>query len=191
LLLPILVLFAALTLAACGGSDESDEDKIVDVIETSATTSDPSNCTDLQTVQFNEQSTQESGDAATKECEEEAKDEESADSAEVSEVEVDGDTASAVAALTGGDLDGQTLEIELVKDGGDWKLNELTGFVDFDAAKVVALLVEGLEEEDSIEPELASCIGETIEESSDSELEGLILNTSGAGFAEIVEGCQE
>jgi ABC-type glycerol-3-phosphate transport system substrate-binding protein len=190
LLLPILALVAAFAFAACGSS-ESDEDKVIDVIEASATTSDPSNCTELQTVAFNEQSTQESGDAATKQCEEEAKDEETAESVEVSEVEVDGDTATATAAITGGDLDAQTVELEVVKDGDDWKLNELTGFVDFDAAKVIATLAEGFEEEEAIEPELASCIVETLEESSDSEVEELILNTSGEAFVEIVEACQE
>jgi ABC-type glycerol-3-phosphate transport system substrate-binding protein len=192
LLLPLFVLALALGLAACGSS-ESDEDKIIDVIETSATSSDPSNCTELQTTTFNEQNTQESGDAATKGCEKEAKedDEETAESVEVSEVKVDGDTATATAALTGGDLDAQTVELELVKDGDDWKLNEITGFVDFDAAKVIAMLAEGFEEEESIEPALASCIVETLEESSDSEVEELILNTSDEGFVGLVEACQE
>jgi ABC-type glycerol-3-phosphate transport system substrate-binding protein len=191
LLIPLFVLALALGLAACGSS-ESDEDKIVDVIETSATSADPSNCTELQTAAFNEQNTQESGGAATKACEkEEEEDESNAESVEVSEVEVDGETATATAALTGGDLDGQTVELELVKEDGDWKLNELTGFVDFDAAKIIATLAEGFEEEESIEPALASCIVETLEESSDSEIEELVLNSSGAGFAELAEACQE
>jgi ABC-type glycerol-3-phosphate transport system substrate-binding protein len=191
LLLPAFVLALALGLAACGGSSESDEDKIVDVIETSATSSDPSNCTELQTAAFNEQDTQESGDAATKACEEEAKDEENAESVEVSEVEVDGDTATATTAITGGSLDGQTVELELVKDGDDWKLNELTGFVDFDSAQIVATLAEGLEEEESIEPKIASCIVETLENSDDSEIEDLVLNTGPVSFEELAESCIE
>jgi ABC-type glycerol-3-phosphate transport system substrate-binding protein len=192
LLLPLLVLALALALAACGGSSESDEDKVIDVIETSATSADPSNCTELQTAAFNEQSTQESGDAATKACEEEAKEDEgTAESVEVSKVKIDGDTATATAAVTGGDLDGQTLEIEAVKDGEDWKLNELTGFVDFDSAKIVAMLAEGLEEEESIEPKIASCIVETLENSDDSEIEELVLNTGPVSFEELAESCLE
>lgn len=191
LLLPILVLFAALALAACGGSDESDEDKIVDVIETSATSSDPSNCTELQTVNFNEQNEQVSGEDANKECEKEIADEETADSVEVSEVEIDGETATAVVAITGGDLDGQTPELELVKDGDDWKLNELTGFAEFDAGKIVAGLAESFEEDESIEPELASCIVEALEESSDAEVEEVVLNATGQAFTELVEFCNE
>jgi len=181
----------ALGLAACGGSSESDEDKIIDVIETSATSADPSNCTELQTVNFNEQNEQVSGEAANKECEKESADEETADSVDVSEVEVDGDKATTVVAITGGDLDGQTAEIEVVKDGDDWKLNELTGFAKFDAAKIVAGLAETFEEGESLEPELASCIIEALEESSDAEVEEVVLNATGQAFTELVEYCNE
>lgn len=192
LLIPLLVLALALGLAACGGSSESDEDKVIDVIETSATSADPSNCTELQTAAFNEQNTQESGDAATKACEEEAKEDEgTADSVEVSEVEIDGDTATATVAVTGGDLDGQTLEVEAVKDGDEWKLNALTGFVDFDSSQIVATLAEGLEEEESVEPKIASCIVETLENSDDSEIEELVLNTGSVSFEELAESCVE
>ena len=192
LLIPLSVLLLALGLAACGGSSESDEDEVIDVIETSATSPDPSNCIELQTVAFNEQSTQASGNEATKKCEEEAKEEEgTADSVEVSEVEVDGDTATATAAITGGDLDGQTVELEAVKDGDNWKLNELTAFVDFDPTPIIAGLAEGLEEEESIEPKIASCIIETLENSDDSEIEELVLNTGPVSFEELAESCIE
>jgi ABC-type glycerol-3-phosphate transport system substrate-binding protein len=190
LLLPAFVLVLALGLAACGSS-ESDEDKVVDVIETSSTSPDPSNCTELQTVNFNEQNEQVSGEAANKEGEKESADEEAADSVEVSEVEIDGDKATAVVAITGGDLDGQTAELELVKDEGDWKLNELTGFAEFDAGAIVAGLAETFEEGESLEPELASCIIEALEESSDDEVEEVVLNATGEAFTELVEFCSE
>jgi hypothetical protein len=38
-------------MVACGGG-ESDEEKIVDVIETSATSSDPAACKELATLNF-------------------------------------------------------------------------------------------------------------------------------------------
>ena len=55
LLLPALVLGLSLGLAACGGGGESDEDKIVETIETSATSTDPAICKETETLSFMEQ----------------------------------------------------------------------------------------------------------------------------------------
>ena len=109
-LLACLLVFSALAVVACGSSN-SDESQVEEVVETSATSTDPADCTKLQTQQFLEQTTQESGKAAVKKCEEEAKGEEGAESASVSNVEVDGSSATAEAALTGGGLGGQTVEV--------------------------------------------------------------------------------
>ncbi len=102
LLLPCLLIVSALALVACGGGGSSDESEIEEAIETSATTGDPSNCTKLETANFVEQSTGESGKAAIKACEEEAKKdpESKAESVEVTEVEVDGSKATANAAIS-------------------------------------------------------------------------------------------
>jgi hypothetical protein len=114
-LLGFLLVVSALALAACGSS-ESDEDKVVDVIETSITTNDPANCTTLETQAFVEQGSDESGKAAIADCEKEAEDEEEeAESVEVTEVEVNGENATANAAITGGGFNGQTLSVALVK----------------------------------------------------------------------------
>ncbi|HWI97181.1 MAG TPA: hypothetical protein VNS60_14060 [Solirubrobacterales bacterium] len=116
LLLPCILILSALAFAACGSSG-GDDGEIEEVIETSATSTDPADCKKLNTQQFMEQTTQESGEAAVKSCEEEAKKEEGAKSVSVSTVEVDGSDATAEAALSGGNLDGQKLELALVKDG--------------------------------------------------------------------------
>ncbi len=191
LLLPIFALVAAFAFAACGSS-ESDEDKIVDVIETSATSDDPATCTELVTQTFLDQVEEGEGKAAIKECEEDAEDTaDNPDSVEVTEVEVDGTNATANAAFTGGGFDGQTLTVAVVDDGGDWKLDEITGFAKFDQAKLVQAFEEQLAEEDSIEPAITSCIVESLEELEQEEFEELLLGGSSQGFVELAEACQE
>jgi len=186
LLLPTLLLaLAAFALAACGDS-ESDEDKLVDVIETSATSTDPADCKELLTVGFLEQVEGSEGQEAIEECEEDAEDEQgNPDSVEVTEVEVDGSAATANAAFEGGDFDGQTINIGLVEQDGDWKLDQIEEFVVFDRQGILASLEEGLEE--SGNPELGECVLEELGEYSDEELEEAILE----GFAEAVEEAVE
>ena len=57
---------ATFALAACGGDDDggSDDADITDAIERAATENEPENCTEVQTVAFNEQTQFETGDAA-------------------------------------------------------------------------------------------------------------------------------
>jgi hypothetical protein len=191
LALTCLLLFSALALVACGSSGNGDESQIEEAIETSATSTDPADCTKFETQKFMEQTAQESGKAAVKKCEEEAEAEEGAESVSVSSVEVDGSTATAEAALTGGVLDGQTLEVELVKNGEQWQLNEVVKFTEFDRAK----LVEFVEEEfapskaNGLSPKLAACFVEAFQEGSQAEIEELLFSDSAKGFEELAESC--
>jgi hypothetical protein len=192
LLIPALSLLAisALALAACGSS-ESAEDKITSAIETAATSTDGSACTEVETANFVEQNTGESGAAAIKTCEKEANEGNNAESAEVSNVEVEGSEATADAAITGSALDGQTLEVALIEEEGDWKLNELLGFAKLDQGKLVEAFGEKLEESGEVEPELASCIVEGLEEAAPGEVEELFVEHSEEVIEGIAEGCQE
>jgi len=192
LLLPALLLALGLGLAACGGGGESDEDKITTTIETAATSTDPAVCDETQTLAFMEQTSGgSSGKEAEKECEEEAKSGEGQpDSVSVSKVKVNGENATADAAFKGGIFDAQTLELALVEEGGDWKLDELTGFAKFDAEGLVKAFAEQIEEEPEIKPEMASCLIEGIEELSNAELESVIVENNTEAFGEIAEGCQ-
>jgi ABC-type glycerol-3-phosphate transport system substrate-binding protein len=190
-LLPALLLALALGLAACGGG-ESDEDKIVSIIEESATSTDPAICKETQTQAFMEQSSGGAGGkAAVKECEEETKSGESnPDSVNVSKVEADGGKATADVAFKGGNFDKQTVEVALVEEDGDWKLDELTGFAKFDSAVFVAALAKQLEEEPQIEPRVSSCIVEGLEEAPEEELEALVIESNTQPIVELAKSCE-
>jgi ABC-type glycerol-3-phosphate transport system substrate-binding protein len=189
LLLPCLLIVSALALVACGGGGSRDESEIEAAIETSATTADASNCTELETVNFVEQSSGESGKAALKTCEQEEEEPESkAESVEVTEVEVEGSKATANAAITGGSLEGQTVTVALVEEDG-WKLDELTGFVKFDQAALGKVFEAQLEKSGELTPEQTSCIVEGLEETPQEEVEELILHSESAPIEELAEGC--
>jgi hypothetical protein len=189
LLLPCILILSALALTACGSSGGEDGE-IEEVIETSATTTDPADCKKLNTQQFMEQTTQESGSAAVKSCEEEAKQGEGAKSVSVSAVEVDGSDATAEAGLSGGNLDGQTLEVALVKDGEQWKMNEVVEFTKFDQAKLVEGLETSLSEASSeVDPKFASCVIKAFKQGSQSEVEELLFGNSPKALEEVFEAC--
>jgi ABC-type glycerol-3-phosphate transport system substrate-binding protein len=189
--LPVLVLVLALGLAACGGGGESDEDKITSTIENAATSTDSAVCGETQTLAFMEQTTGESGKGAEKACEKEAEEgTNQPDSVSVTSIKVEGEKATANAEFKGGQFDKQTLELALAEEDGEWRLDEFTGFAKFDPAPFVASLSEQLEEEPGIEPETASCIVEGIEELSDSELEGLVVENNTGPIVEIAESCE-
>jgi len=190
LVLPVLLVVSALAFAACGSSGSSDEDQITEAIQTSATSTDPTVCAEFQTQAFMEQSSDKEGKEAVEQCEEDAtKGDENAESVAVSEVEVEGSSSTADAAFTGGSFDGQTLSVALVKEGDQWQLDEITGFVKLDNVKLAETLEEKLEETKEIPAETASCIVETFEESSQSEVEELLLSGSSEPFVELAEEC--
>lgn len=187
----LLLIVSAFALAACG-SGESDEDKVTGVIETASTSTDPADCEATSTVAFMEQSASgKEGKEAVEDCEEDAEDDTGdPDSVEVSEVEVEGEEASATVAFTGGSLDSQTVVINLVEEDGDWKVDELESFVDFDREALVGAFEESLGEVEGVTPELSECVIEGIEEFSDTEFEETVLEGSQA-IEEIVQGCAE
>lgn len=191
LVLPCLLLICALALSACGGSSggSGDEAQIEEVIETSATSTDPADCKKLSTQQFMEQTTSTEGAGAVKACEEGAREEEEAESAEVAEVEVNGSEATAETIFTGGPLEGQAVEVGLVKEGSDWKLNEIVGFTKLDASALAATLGGKLKEEGGEVAEIAPCIEEAFEEGEQSEVEELTIGGSSAPLEELAKEC--
>lgn len=191
LLLPCLLLLSALALAACGGGDSGDEEAIEAAIVRSATTADPANCTEVETQAFVEQSSDESGAAAVKDCEKEAKDaSNNAKTVKVTKIEVDGPEATADAAIVGGGFDSQVISISLVEEDGTWKLDELTGFAKLDTARLAEIFGEKLEETGELTEAQTSCIVEGIEAASRAEAEELVLSGSSTPLVELAEGCE-
>lgn len=191
-LVPLVVLaLAALALTACGGGGASAEDKITETIETAATTSNPSNCTELETLSFVEQNSQEKGKAAVKTCEEEAEaGEEQAEAAMVSNVSVNGSKATAEVKFEGGSLGSQSLEVALVEEDGDWKLDQIEGFAGYDGKALGEAFEKQFEEEPGeLTPAQAKCISGKVAEASQAEAEELFLSGSPEKIIELAQGC--
>ena len=193
LLLPFALLALVFGLVACGGGGDSDEDKIVEVIETSVTSTDPADCKALATQEFLEQTEFSEGPEAAKSCEEDAGDtSNNPDSVEVSKVEIDGSEATANVAFVGNDFDGQTLSVALVEEDGDWKMNEITGFAKFDQEKLASAFEDALQSgEEPLEKDLAVCFAEVLRETSKPEVEEIVIGGSSQPIVEIIEGCSE
>jgi hypothetical protein len=185
-----LLVLAALAITACGGGS-SDEDKITEVIENAATTADPSNCTELQTQSFNEQNNQVKGKAATKACEEQAEaGEEQAKGANVSNVSVNGEKATAEVEFEGGSLGSQTLEVALVEEGGDWKLDQVEGFADYDGKALGDAFERQFEEKpEGVSAEQAKCIAQKIAGLSKPKAEELFFGGSSEPIIQLAESC--
>lgn len=193
LLLPCLLLISALALAACGGGSDSgaEEEAIEAAIVRSATTADPANCTEVETLAFAEQSSEESGAAAVKECEQEAKDgSNNAKTVKVTKIKIDGSEATANAAITGGGLDSQVISISLVEEDGSWKLDQLTGFAKLDTARLAEIFGEKLEETGELTPQQTGCIVEGLEAASKAQAEELVLSGSSDPLVELAQGCE-
>lgn len=189
----VAAILAAFALAACGGDDggSEDEDQITEAIEKSATEADPAACTEFQTQNFVEQTSGATGEEAVERCREGQQEEPLAESVDVSEIEINGDSASAVAALNGGFIDGQSLELGLVDEAGQWKLDELVGFADFDREKYVDSIVQGIGEETGGAQEIQNCIRQRIEEVSDEQLQGTFLDDDDTVFERNLAPCFE
>jgi hypothetical protein len=165
---------AALAFAACGDGNSEDEDQIIAAIEAAAVSGEASACTEFQTQRFTEQTTNETGEAAVQQCEEDAGDT-AGDEIDVSNIEVDGDSATAEGAITGSFFDGQTIEVALVNEGDQWKLDELTGFTEFDRDAFLASFEAELSGEQGASPEAIDCLRSQIEAQSDQQLQEFLV----------------
>jgi hypothetical protein len=201
LILPIVLIAMAMALTACGGGSSSssssgggEEAAIEEAIETSATSTDPSKCSEVQTELFNETETGKSGAAALKTCEEEveAENSEPAESVTVTNVEiVEGSGAAAEVELEGSALSGQTVAVALEKEEGAWKVDGFMGFTKYDPAPIAEALEGKLGEEEGITPQLAACISEGVAEMSKGEAEAMIFEKNNEGVEEIASTCNE
>jgi hypothetical protein len=194
-LIPLALLAAApFLLAACGGDDDGggseDEDQITEVIETSVSSDDPADCTELSTQAFVEQTTFETGEAAVAQCEEDAADPtDDADSVEVSDISVDGEAATANVAFTGGTFDGSTVTVSLLKEGDQWKLDSIDDIPEFDRAAFDAAFIEQIEAEEDIPAQVSTCITDAFSAASDDQIKEAFLSGDGERLNALFTEC--
>lgn len=194
-LLPIVLMSLILGLAACGGGGEGGEDEaqIEENILTSLTSTDPTKCTKLETLDFVEQNADASGSKAIAACREAAADtSKDAKEVDVSEIAVDGKDATANVGFEGGGLDQQVVSIALVEEGGTWKLDQITGFVELDD-NALAKTMEGLLEESAagVPEPVVECFSDEFRGISKERAKELLLGKSTEGLSKIVQSCQQ
>jgi hypothetical protein len=196
LILPLVLIAAALALAACGGGSSSssgsgDETAIEEAIESSVTSSEPSKCTEFQTAAFNEMDFGQTGNAALKACEKEVKANEGrAEGVTVSNISVNGESATAVAEVEGSALNGQSVELELVKEEEAWKLNKFVSFANYDGADLAEGLEEQLLKQEGVSASLAKCVSKGVAEMSTKEAEAMVFEQETAPIEELAESCK-
>jgi hypothetical protein len=192
-----IAVIASLALAACGGGDDNgssdDQDQITQAINAAATSGDTAACTKYQTAKFTQQTSGEPGQSAEQavaSCQKDAENT-AADSVEVTDIEVDGDNATAKAKATGSTFDGQTLDVALVKEGDQWKLDDFKGFVDFDKDAMITAFRKQLESEPDANPQAVNCVVQQFQAASDEQVEGFFTGNSGQAEQQLFGPCSQ
>lgn len=192
----LLAVFSATGIGACGETRSSGSDdpgsEIAATVTQAYTSSDPTSCTVLSTLQSVEQVTGYSGQTAVSYCQQSASDPANdARAVEVSNVTVHGDRASANVRLQGTNLDGSTITQQLVKQGGQWKLDLITAIPHFDGHRYRhAFVALGLHNGDITRGQ-ADCLRDALGAASDSQLIALNIDPTGGTdlFAQLFGRC--
>jgi Protein of unknown function (DUF2510)/Domain of unknown function (DUF4878) len=124
--LAAVVLVVVLVLVLAGGGDDGggDEAEAEDAIVATVTGTEPEDCSEGVTQEFVQKLTGLSGSAAVTACQESSKDS-PVKEVEIEDVKVDGDRATATVTPKDGSLEGEELAITAVKQGDDWKIDDL------------------------------------------------------------------
>jgi len=192
--LPLILVASISTaalLAACGGGGGNDDNaQITDLIQTSVKSTDPADCTKLQTQQFVEQTELQSGQAAIQQCQKDASDtSDNPDSVDVTNVTSSGETGSADVTFHGGSFDGSTLTVAVSKDGGQWKLDKITDIPNFNFPGMVQALSAKLNSDSTIPPQVASCITQAFDNAGADQVKSIILSGSGDQLTALFSTC--
>jgi hypothetical protein len=187
-LIALLALASLLLLAGCGS--KSDEDRIINVIEIAFTKNDPKNCTERETQAFVEQMLRIESASAVRFCVQNAEAiEHDNDPVAVDDVEVDG--SKATAKVAGRDAPNQTMVVALVKQQGDWMLDEIVAFPRLDRKAFIEETEKAFESGDlRPDPEVADCVLETYVGMSRRELEAMLYARSAKREIAILKACE-
>jgi len=186
----LLVLAWLAGFAACGGSEDATAE-IVAVIKRAVQSTDPADCTRLQTQRFLDQSELAKGKAAVKSCREDAKDTAgNPKSVAVSNVETSGDSAAARASFVGGDLDGQALNLRLIRDGEQWKLDHVDSFARFDRGRFLRASERALTRPpDALPKDTATCMVRRFGRLSDAAIQRVFVDADPGRVASLMGPC--
>lgn len=173
LLLPCLLL--SLVLAACGGGG-SEEARIEKAIQASLLSDEPLRCSGPITARLRSELTAVRSERSSECGEDEAGgDGEEGDSSAIDEVEISGSTATVqIRESRGSNV--VTLEAALVREDGEWKLDELVRLVGDSGASLRRLFKEALAERDELSTAKRQCIADLVEDLPGKELEDAILH---------------
>lgn len=183
LVLPCLLL--AFALAACGGGSE--EAQVEEAIQATFLSGEPLACTEPITAGLHAKLTKvrKDWDCAGDEA---SGDEEDGDSGAIDEIEINDSTATAQVTERNGAFDG-TLEVALVLDDGEWKLDELVRVVG-GPEKLRKLVKHALTERDEWTAAQRRCMSGIVDRSSDEKLEDAFLRfQTDALILEVATAC--
>lgn len=189
---PLLLscLLFALALSACGG--DSGESRVEATLREGLLGDDPAKCTELLTADYRDQVASEEGEAALRECEEETEEPsvEDPEAITVRDIEIGGSTATGQAAFEGGNFDGQSVEIALVRDGDGWKLDKIVRFAKLDRFALTKGVLEGVSAVGGdVTRSMTACVSAVLDRLPRSEVESLLLYPSVARARELFGPC--
>jgi hypothetical protein len=95
----------------------------------------------------------------------------------VSDIEVNGDHATAAGKATGSIFDGQTLKVALVKENGQWKLDDFQGFQDFNKDAMIAAFEKQLSTE-NVPQQGIDCLKQQFQSASDQQIEDTFVGSN-------------
>jgi hypothetical protein len=198
---PILTLLAAVVLASCGGGGDggdtssaagnsAEEAQVAETIQTSIKSTDPADCLKLETLRFLEQIHFTSAAAALKACQADAPDtSDDPDSIDVENVIVQGDKATADASFKGGGFDGSTLALALVKQGGRWKVDEITAIPDFDLQAFEKAFTQRLVTNQGVQSQAVGCITGALNQAGPTVVKAALISGNASHLLNLLGPC--
>jgi hypothetical protein len=189
---------AAIALAACGGSSNdstsaatgADQAEIANVIRTSVTSSIPDDCTRLETQRFLEQIHFVTGPAAVKACRQDAPDtSDDPDSVDVADIAVDGTSGTANATFHGGGFDGSTLSIAVVKQGDQWRVDQITAVPAFDLPAFEKSFTGRLSSQEGVSAAGTACITKALDSAGPDAVKGALISGDSSQLLNLIGPC--
>ena len=121
--LAVVALGVILALVLGGGEEKTEEDRVRDAAQEILTTEEKGACTELATQDFAEKATGLEGSAAVDKCDEDSS--ATGEDVEITDAKVTGEKATVEAKVEGGQIDGEEVELSLLKQEDKWKLDDI------------------------------------------------------------------